>query len=364
MQKITDIIKNNKLYTALAVFILLINLLVFAEKYLPELPEQEGAVITEERVEEKEEVQKERTKLFNDDDIKARQEKIEELANENPLFYLFVGLVNLAILFAAFIGLLLNVYFLVRFFKKEPLNIRLTDQEPPLWTIGDVIRVSLIFLSFGYIIVIFQAIVIRAFPILRNENFRMVFNTTMMNVVGISVIFYFVVSKYGQGIRAIGLTAKGFSKSVFYAAVSYVTLIPILLLMMVAIFFITKWVKYQPPVQPIVEVFMEEKQTAVLWMSTLFAAIFGPVAEEIFFRGFMYGAIRKTLGVFWGMIITAAVFSFLHAHIVGFLPIMALGILLAYLYEKTGSLVPSMMVHIFHNVGMVLLVFLMRSIGT
>ncbi len=364
MGKISDIIKNNKLYAALAVFILLINLLVFAEKYLPELPEKEGAVVAEERVEEKEEAQKEETKLFNDDDIKARQEKIEELAYENPTLYIFVGLVNLAILFAAFIGLLLNAYFLVRFFKREPFDIRVMDRERPLWTIGDVIRVSLIFLSFGYVFVIFQAMVVKAFPLLRNENFRMVFNTTMMNVVGISVIFYFVVNKYGQGIRAIGLTSKGLSKSVFYAAVSYVALIPVLLLMMAAIFFVTKWIKYQPPVQPIVEVFMEEKETAVLWISTIFAAVFGPVAEEIFFRGFMYGAIRKTLGVFWGMVITAAVFSFLHAHIVGFLPIMALGILLAYLYEKTGSLVPSMMVHVFHNVGMVLLVFLMRSIGT
>ena len=364
MGKITDIIRNNKLYAALAVFLLLINLLVFAEKYLPELPEKEGAVVTEERVEGKEEAREEETKLFGEDDIKARQERIEELAYENPTFYLFLGLVNLAILFVAFVGLLLNVYFLVRFFKKEPLDIRVTDQERPLWTMGDVIRVLLIFLSFGYIFVIFQAMAVKAFPILRNENFRMVFNTTMMNVVGISVILHFIVNKYGQGIRTIGLTTKGLSRSVFYAAVSYVALIPILLLMMVAIFFITKWIKYQPPVQPIVEVFMEEKGTAVLWLSTLFAAVFGPVAEEIFFRGFMYGAIRKTLGVFWGMVITAAVFSFLHAHIVGFLPIMALGMLLAYLYEKTGSLVPSMAVHIFHNVGMVLLVFLMRSIGT
>jgi membrane protease YdiL (CAAX protease family) len=122
--------------------------------------------------------------------------------------------------------------------------------------------------------------------------------------------------------------------------------------------------EYRPPVQPIVEVFMEEKETAVLWISTLFAAIFGPIAEEIFFRGFMYGAVKKSFGVFWGMVVTASVFAILHAHAVGFFPIMVLGLLLAYLYEKTGSLVPSMAVHIMHNVGMVVLVFLMRGVGT
>jgi membrane protease YdiL (CAAX protease family) len=63
------------------------------------------------------------------------------------------------------------------------------------------------------------------------------------------------------------------------------------------------------------------------------------------------------------MMITSAVFASLHAHWVGFLPILALGLLLVYLFEKTGSLVPSMVVHMMHNVGMVVLVFVVRSIG-
>ncbi|MFC1548402.1 lysostaphin resistance A-like protein [Candidatus Omnitrophota bacterium] len=368
MMNVFRIIRENKLYAGFAVFILLINLLVLAEKYLPEPPERPDKVVTEEVVEEKaveeKAVEEEERKLFDEEDVQARQEKIEKLATENPLFYIFLGLVNMAILFIAFVGLLFNVYFLVRFFKKEPLDIRVIGPERPRWTLGDVVRVTLIFLTFGYLFVIFQASVVKYFPLLNNDNFRMIFNTAMMNVVGISVILYFVIKKHGQKINAIGLTLKGFSKSVYYAIVGYVALVPILLGIMVITFFVTKLIKYQPPVQPIVEVFMEEKETAVLWLSTLFAAIFGPVAEEIFFRGFMYNAIKRTLGMFWGMIITAAVFSMLHAHIAGFLPIMALGILLAYLYEKTGSLVTSMSVHIMHNVGMLLMVFLMRGIGT
>jgi hypothetical protein len=191
----------------------------------------------------------------------------------------------------------------------------------------------------------------------------MVFNTAMMNLVGISVIVYFVMKKHGQGIDSIGLTAKGMGRNIFYAVMAYAALIPVVLIIMVATYYVTRFFAYQPPVQPIVQVFMEEKQTLILWVSALFAAIFGPVAEEIFFRGFMYPAIRKTLGVFWGMLITSAVFSLLHAHLVGFLPIFALGMLLVYLFEKTGSLVPSMAVHMIHNVAMVILVFVVRSIG-
>ncbi|MGB2601869.1 MAG: type II CAAX endopeptidase family protein [Candidatus Omnitrophota bacterium] len=365
MGKIHNFVRHNKLYVALAVFILLINLLSMAGHRAEEARQAEVAATEEVAAEEvQEEPEEQEAELFGDEDIAARQQKIKDLAVENPLLYIFIGLVNLAILFVIFLGFIFDGCFLVRFFKKEPLNIRLEQQETPRWGLGDVMRVILIFLASGYAFIIIQAFISKEFPILYNENFRMIFNTAMMNIVGISVILYFVVTKYGQKIKAIGLTSKGFSKSVYYAIVGYVCLVPVLFCIMVITYFVTHLLRYEPPVQPIVEVFMKEKETIVLLMSTLFAAIFGPIAEEIFFRGFMYGAVKKSFGVFWGMVVTASIFAVLHAHAVGFFPIMALGLLLAYLYEKTGSLVPSMAVHIIHNVGMVVLVFLMRGIGT
>ncbi len=143
----------------------------------------------------------------------------------------------------------------------------------------------------------------------------------------------------------------------------YIALLPVLVFIMLLTFFVTRWLEYHPPVQPIVKVFIEEKETSVLLLSTLFAAIFGPIAEEVFFRGFVYSAIKKNIGVFWGMVITSVIFAFLHAHIVGFLPIMVLGLMLVYLYEKTGSLVAPMVLHMIHNIGTVVLVFIVRYIG-
>jgi membrane protease YdiL (CAAX protease family) len=42
---------------------------------------------------------------------------------------------------------------------------------------------------------------------------------------------------------------------------------------------------------------------------------------------------------------------------------MILGILLAYLYEKTGSLVPSITVHITHNLASLFMVFLVKALN-
>jgi len=359
MKKLFKIAGRNKLYIILAIFLISINLLTFyAER---KLAEKEAAAQTEAAVEEKEPPAPKT--VFDAEEIAAREKRLKEVGEENPLLFLFVGLFNLAIIFFIFIGFLFDGYFLGRFLRKKPLQIRTNVLETPRWNIADIIRVTLIFLSCGYLFAIIQAFVTDAFPILKNENFRMVFNTALMNIIGISVILYFVVRKYHQNIAAIGLTIKKAGTNVLYATVGYLSLIPIILVIMVITFFVVKWLQYKPPVQPIVQVFMEEKQTSVLWMSTLFAAIFGPVAEEIFFRGFVYSAVKRTIGVLGSMLVTSAIFAFLHAHIVGFLPIMALGLLLAYIYEKTGSLVSCISVHIMHNVAMVMLIFLVRSLG-
>ncbi len=362
MRKIRDIIVNNKLYVILILFILGLNLLVFVDKAVQKQKEAEKteAVSAEETPKPEEEPKK---ALFDEDQIKKREQKIADLAKEKPLLYIFLGLVNLTVLFLVLIGFILDGYFLFRWLRRNPVKPPSIEQQPPRWTVGDIVRVTLIFLSFGYIFVILEAFMTNIFPILRNDNFLMVFNTAVMNIVGISVILYFIVKKHGQQISAAGLSLKNFSSNVLCAAVGYVSLIPILLVIMVITFFIIRWLRYQPPVQPIVQVFMEEKETAVLWFSSLFAAIFGPIAEEIYFRGFMYTVLKKRIGILGGMLVSSVVFSFLHAHVVGFFPILALGLLLAYLYEKTGSLVSSMSVHIAHNVAMVIIVFLMRGAG-
>lgn len=359
------------MYLLMALFIIAVNLLVLADRKDAERADrakeaslQQGAGSPEAEKAAGDKGEKKPPSVFpGDEEVKARQEKLLRMAQDDPKLYVFFGLMNMMVLYIVLFGVIIDIYLVVKLIKRDPVRLLGSPPDPPKWSFGDVLRVVLIFLTSGYAFLILQAFVADRLPILYNDNFRMIFNTAMMNLVGISVIAYFVMKKHGQGMDSIGLTAKGMGRNIFYAVIAYAALIPVVLMIMVATYYVTRFFAYQPPVQPIVQVFMEEKQTMILWISALFAAIFGPVAEEIFFRGFMYPAVRKTLGVFWGMIITSAVFSLLHAHLVGFLPIFALGMLLVYLFEKTGSLVPSMAVHMIHNVAMVILVFVVRSIG-
>ena len=73
-----------------------------------------------------------------------------------------------------------------------------------------------------------------------------------------------------------------------------------------------------------------------------------PVVEELFFRGFLYRALRNRLTVTWSVLIVAILFAAGHAstYPVDTLPIKAVfGAIACLLYERTGSLYPGIALH-------------------
>ena len=75
------------------------------------------------------------------------------------------------------------------------------------------------------------------------------------------------------------------------------------------------------------------------------------VSEEICFRGMLFGGLRERLPRFAAALIAGAIFGALHAltGISAVPPLIAFGFLLALLYEKTGSIVPCILLHMLNN---------------
>jgi membrane protease YdiL (CAAX protease family) len=105
----------------------------------------------------------------------------------------------------------------------------------------------------------------------------------------------------------------------------------------------------EPPVEPIQELVFQEDRTAVLALTALLACLVGPVAEECFFRGVVFAALRRRVSRAAAMGVSAGAFALLHGNPIGFPSIWLLGCLLAYLYERTGSLAAPLAVHVLHN---------------
>jgi len=78
-----------------------------------------------------------------------------------------------------------------------------------------------------------------------------------------------------------------------------------------------------------------------------------PISEEIFFRGFMFGGLRRRLSFPVAALISAAIFGLFHytgPSSLGVLPQLAfLGLALCWVYEETGSIYPTIAIHVLNN---------------
>ncbi len=81
----------------------------------------------------------------------------------------------------------------------------------------------------------------------------------------------------------------------------------------------------------------------------LLAVIIAPLAEEVFFRGFLFRAFASSWGWVTGAVVSAAVFGVAHVQLDVFFPLFALGLMLAWVYKRTGSLWTSIALHALFN---------------
>jgi uncharacterized protein len=90
----------------------------------------------------------------------------------------------------------------------------------------------------------------------------------------------------------------------------------------------------------------------------LLAVMIAPFAEEFVFRGFVFNAIRRYAPLPLAMVLSGALFALAHADVTAFAPLWAGGIVLAWVYTRSGSLVSSMLAHgTFNAVQVSLIVF-------
>lgn len=77
--------------------------------------------------------------------------------------------------------------------------------------------------------------------------------------------------------------------------------------------------------------------------------ILAPVAEEILFRGYLYGKLRKLLPVWATVLITSLLFAFAHGQWNVGIDVFILSIVLCSLREVTGSIWAGMLLHMMKN---------------
>ena len=91
-----------------------------------------------------------------------------------------------------------------------------------------------------------------------------------------------------------------------------------------------------------------ESDMGLMFNVTMLALVPG-ICEEVLFRGYAQRQFERAAGPVGGILLAGGLFGLYHLRPSQLLPLVVLGLYMAYLVWRTGSLIPAMGVHVLHN---------------
>ena len=94
---------------------------------------------------------------------------------------------------------------------------------------------------------------------------------------------------------------------------------------------------------------MKQMTGGPLWSSFLVVAIFAPIFEEWLCRGMVLRGLLTKMRPGWAIVVSALFFAVIHANPWQALNAFLIGLMMGYVYYKTGSLILTMVIHFVNN---------------
>ena len=156
----------------------------------------------------------------------------------------------------------------------------------------------------------------------------------------------------GATLAEIGFHGRDLRKNILYGVAGWVMVFPLVLIVAYcsARFGSQLLPDAPPPTHPVINLLAEDRNVWFVALVVFAGAVVAPIFEEIFFRGGLYGAIRRKWGVWPGLLLSSTVFAAIHPQgPLGFLPLFTLAAAFCLLYEWRKSLVPGIVAHAVNN---------------
>lgn len=291
---------------------------------------------------------------------KKQYEKMVADFQEHYLYYVIKMAVAMVLgILAVLIGsiiILAQLFFLPR----KPTNDAERDliAAPGKWSAKIVFAVFLGWLSWEFLLQPFVKSAINLSAISEQGSLAVALATgglyLLQNAPPLVLIWLFAFKPHGvkflDGIRFRTKIGKlGIFKLTFAGIATWFAGVPMVI---AATVFSVLVFKFQGSDNPIVSVVMTAAKDpnpvgAIVFMLAL--GVLPALCEETLFRGFLYTSLRRNLGAFPSMVLSALVFSAAHLDLGGALQLFALGFIFAYVFERTKSLLPSMIAHCMWN---------------
>ena len=183
--------------------------------------------------------------------------------------------------------------------------------------------------------------------------------TVILSIIGGAVPLFFMLlgtlTRRQRGLETLGFRGRDLPRAIFAAVVGTVFMIP--LVTWVAAF--ADWLmrKYQvehPMKHDLLQIMDESPGRMQRVLIALSAVVVAPLFEEFLFRGHLQTALARVTRRPWlAVFITSVVFALAHPWFT-WLPIFVLSMCLGYVYERTGNLWVSVLMHAACNGCMIL----------
>jgi uncharacterized protein len=102
---------------------------------------------------------------------------------------------------------------------------------------------------------------------------------------------------------------------------------------------------------PILEVIINSQDNLTLWILFFTVSVMAPLFEETLFRGFFLTSLTRYFSPWQAITLSGVVFAIAHLSVSDILPLTVLGMMLGYVYLRSGNLLSSMLLHSIWNSG-------------
>ena len=166
-------------------------------------------------------------------------------------------------------------------------------------------------------------------------------------------LWWFAWRKYGSNLKTLGFRSVDWSIiGIGFGLLFASYIFTIIYGLIVTLIFNSEM---QPDLGPIAD------EMSFPWLLIISAVIVAPIVEEVFFRGFIFAGFRQRYGWRKAAVISSALFALVHMQPLAFVPLFILGYIFAYLYHRSNSVVPGIVMHFIVNLWGVFVEFVLLS---
>jgi len=240
-------------------------------------------------------------------------------------------------------------------------------QEPPLWSLLEVVVALALYL----LLLAFVGATLALTLLLDPEGVRLIYVQPLNMIIAGGLTLSFVWTRVGvvlgQPLASLGVQGAPWRNLGPCVLTFLATICPLSLLASAWFGWLEALLDHPRAEQGPVRTFQEALgggDGAAIAALVVCSVVLAPIFEEVLFRGFLFGLLRRRWGARAAVVISGAVFAAYHGNLSAFLPLFAVGAVLAVVYHRSRSLAFAVLWHALFNAANLLLMVVTSGGGS